>query len=680
MGHAEGIGKVVSDASFADKPRGLGSFYSLIPICTTWQTSAGASGGRDVKYFSAPAALLLAICTYTTLALGEIPPSETLLPSTTKGYVSVPNVEAMIAAFNKTQLGELIHDPIMEPFVEDLRGQLQAKFKQSGLRLGLQLEDLKGIYSGEVALAAIQPEGNKKASAMILIVDITGKQKEAAGLVTAVSANLEARGAKKSLIKVGGVDATLLALPKKATETIQRNAIYVISGDMLLIGDHEPTMETILKRTKGGDAAESLVKTDAYQAIMARCTKAAGAVTSHAKWFVEPFGYVDVIRASNGGKRRRGKDLAAILARQGFAAVKGIGGVVSMANAEADLIHNTFVYAPTPSTGDRLLLAARMLDFPNSGGLSPADWVPESVGSYLTLNWKVQDAFSYSKSLVDEMFDEVFDTTLDGLKNDPDGPQVDIRNNLVNHLGERITLLTDNSLPIDLKSERLLFAIEVTSPEKVKDTIDKMMQVDPNARLVTLDTGEKIWEIVNEDPTVASAVPELNFDDGGDLGVEDDSAGDDDEGPKLPNSAIGVINGHLIVSSHVEFISEVAKNFQEKKSLGTSRDYQAVNEFLSRMSAGEHSLRAFSRTATTYQGTYELIRQGKMPQGETLLASALNKLFGEDEDGVERKQQIDGSKLPEFSKVAKYFGNSGFTMTTEADGWLVSGCLLRNEK
>jgi hypothetical protein len=635
-----------------------------------------------VKYFSVPMGLLLAVLLPSALVLGEIPPSETLLPPTTKGFVSVPNVEAMIAAFNKTQLGELVHDPIMEPFVEDLRGQLQAKFKQSGLRLGLQLEDLKGVYGGEVALAAIQPDGNKKASAMILIVDITGKHEQAKNLIATVSTNLEARGAKRSTIQLGGGDATMLALPKKATETIQRNAIYIIAGDMLLIGDHEPTMEFILKRAKGGDAAsDSLVKLDAYQAIMARCTKAAGAVTSHAKWFVEPFGYVDVIRASNGGKRRRGKDLAAILARQGFSAVKGIGGLVSMGNAEADVIHNTMVYAPTPSTGDRLQLAARMLDFPNSPSLAPSDWIPENVGSYLSLNWKVKDAFLYSKTLVDEMFDEVFDTTLEGLKSDPDGPQVDIKNNLVNHLGDRITLLTDSSLPIDVKSERLLFAIEVTSPEVVKATIDKMMKVDPAARLVTLETGEKIWEIVNQEP-VAVSVPELSFDDAGDLGgsEEGDSEGQEDDGPKLPNSAIGVIQGHLIVSSHVGFIGEVAKNFKEKKSLSAGGDYQAVNEFLNRMSEGEHSLRAFSRTATTYQTTYELIRQGKMPQGESLLATALNKLFGEDEDGVERKQQIDGSKLPEFAKVAKYFGTAGFTMTTQSDGWLISGCLLRNSK
>jgi hypothetical protein len=433
----------------------------------------------------------------------------------------------------------------------------------------------------------------------------------------------------------------------------------------------------ILKLAASSDAKDTLESAEAYQTIMARCAKASGENSPHAKWFVEPFGYVEVMRAANGGKRRRGKDLAKILSEQGFNAVKGLGGVVELGKGEADVIHKTFIYAPAPVSGERFVKAAKVLDFPNGKELAPPEWIPPSVGSYLTLNWKVREAFEASKSLVDAMFDDVFETTLDGLKNDPDGPQVDIRKNLVAQLGERITLLTDNHLPIDIKSERLLFAIDVTDSAVVKATIDKMMKADPAAKPVKLESGETIWEIVNEQDVYA--VKELVIDSGEEV-LEDAEEAQDEDGPRLPNSAVGVINGHLFIASHVDFIKEVSANFTKKDALSAAADYQQIHEFLGRMSAGEHSLRGFSRTATTYQGAYELIRQGKMPQGETLLAGALNKLFGGDEDGVERKQQIDGSKLPEFSKVAKYFGIAGFTMSTEADGWLVSGCLLRNKE
>ena len=52
------------------------------------------------------------------------PPSEQLLPNTTRGYISISNLDDLIERFNKTQLGQLVSDPIFEPFVEDLERQL----------------------------------------------------------------------------------------------------------------------------------------------------------------------------------------------------------------------------------------------------------------------------------------------------------------------------------------------------------------------------------------------------------------------------------------------------------------------------------------------------------------------------------------------------------------------------
>src|SRR5688572_4470098 len=55
------------------------------------------------------------------------PPSETLLPNTTKGFLSVPNVDLLRENFKLTQAGELITDPVMKPFMDDLGGQLEEK-------------------------------------------------------------------------------------------------------------------------------------------------------------------------------------------------------------------------------------------------------------------------------------------------------------------------------------------------------------------------------------------------------------------------------------------------------------------------------------------------------------------------------------------------------------------------
>ena len=68
-----------------------------------------------------------------------------------------------------------------------------------------------------------------------------------------------------------------------------------------------------------------------------------------------------------------------------------------------------------------------------------------------------------------------------------------------------------------------------------------------------------------------------------------------------------------------------------------------------------------------------------MPQAETLVGKALNKLLAPDEEGTVREQEIDGSKLPDYQAVRRYLGPAGMYVRTEKDGWSITGCLLSKE-
>ncbi len=85
----------------------------------------------------------------------------------------------------------------------------------------------------------------------------------------------------------------------------------------------------------------------------------------------------------------------------------------------------------------------------------------------------------------------------------------------------------------------------------------------------------------------------------------------------------------------------------------------------------------FSRTDEEYRPTYELIRQGKMPQSETMLARLLNTIFATGEKGKFRKQKIDGSKMPDYDVVRRYLGAAGLVVSSEPEGWFVKGFVLK---
>jgi hypothetical protein len=340
------------------------------------------------------------------------------------------------------------------------------------------------------------------------------------------------------------------------------------------------------------------------------------------------------------------------------------------------------VYAPAveraandPST-DKYDLAMRMLSFPNSPGHSPPSWIPRDLASFASLHADIRNGFENSKTLVNELADdEIFEDVLDSLKNDPSGPQVDIRKEVVSNLGEHLMLMSDYQLPIAPDSERLLVAIELTDVEPVKRAIDKTMENDPNAKRRVI--GEHlVWEIVDEE----TELPEFEFEFGFDaIEVPEDKGKNKKEKRALPNAAVTVAHGHLLVGTHVDFIIKVLEEAEQRQTLAGCVDYKIVQQALEKLGAESDAARTFSRTDEEFRGTYELLKQGKMPESKTMLGRILNVIFDDGDDDTVRQQQLDGSKLPDYQIVRRYLGPAGIYATSLDDGWMVTGCFLNSD-
>ncbi len=619
------------------------------------------------------------------------PPSERLLPAGTKGFVATNNVDEVRTKFRETQLGELVNDPVMKPFIDDLKEQIGGKLEKAGKRMGLKWADMEGVYGGEVALALVQPDAKDKTShATVLLVDITGKRDKADALLAKVAANQMSNKATRSALKAGGVDMVVYTQPLAAGAKAPEKAYYFIKDDVLVATDHLAVATEIAGRF-GGAGTPALATVEAFQAAMKRNTDAAAGTPQQLRWFVEPFGYAEVSRAIQGGRRKRGNDMLKILKDQGFAAIQGVGGYVFFSTGTEEVLHRTYIHAPATASKeserakDKYNLAMRLLDFPNSAApadLEPHGWVLPDVASYLTFNMKLKDAFEMSKTLVDAIAGEtgVFDDIWLNLETDPNGPKINIRKELVDLLGERLTIMADVKVPVDLKSERLMGLIEVTDSAMVAKALEKAFANDPAAKKKVIK-GQIIWELTQEE--VIADDTELMIEGAGFVSKEEgeEAAADEEEGPAvLPNMALTVFDGHLIVSTHLDFVKEFIERQGTHMGLANEAEFKRVTTELQRLGSKLDSFRFFTRTEESYRATYELVKQNKLPQSETMLARLLNSLLSEPKEaGALRKQAIDGSKLPDFDVVSKYFGPGGFYVQSERDGWYVVGCLLKKE-
>jgi hypothetical protein len=624
-------------------------------------------------------------------------PSELLLPATTKGFVSTHDVDEVRKKFNETQLGQFAADELMKAFVEDFKKQIGAKLERAGRKLGIKWADMEGVYGGEVSAALIQPDPKDKNShSLVLTIDITGKRKEADDLLKKIEANQRANKAVKSTLKDkdSGVDITVYTQPLREGEKTPEKTFYFIAGDQIVFSDHQPTITGVLRRLDG-KATDTLASVVAFQETLKKCAEAANDTRHHVRWFVEPLGYAEANRAAQGGRRRRGTDLLKILQTQGFTAVQGLGGHVFFNTADVEVLHRTYVYAPPVNRGpnaqnkDKYNLAMRMLDFPNSANaneLEPQPWALPDIATYLTFNWKMRQAFDHAETLVDAIIGDkgAFKEIWQSLKLDTGGPQIDIYKDLLDHFGTRATLLTDVKLPVELKSERLLALIEVKNAAAVAKTVEKAFAKDPNAKKHTYQ-GKVIWEIIQDDQSLA-ADTELNIEGAGFVSTAEvappkKEEKEEDEEAKLPNMAITVYLDHLIISTHLDFIEEFIdhQGIPAAPDLAQQADFQRVKKALNDLGSNQDSFRFFSRTDESYRATYELLKQGKLPEAETLLARLLNAMMGPGQEGVIRQQEIDGSKLPDFDLVKKYLGPGGLFVQSEENGWWLVGCLLKKQ-
>ncbi len=613
-----------------------------------------------------------------TTSTAAVPPAETLVPATTKGFVAIADIRQLVERWNNTPLGKLLQDPAMKPFLDDLEQKLEQRRTSLQERLGITFDDLRNVPGGECALAVVAPAGGQ--FAVVLLVDVTGHRPQADAMLQKLTTHLKQRGATAEPAARSDPPIHVLRLPADENRDKPATVAYFLDQQLLAMSDRVDVLQEVLAR-RLGNAGPTLAEDEAYRAVMARCSLDAKGQRPQIRWFIEPFGYAEALSAAR--PKQEGppqKTMLDHLKATGFTAVRGIGGFVEVDVEQFQILHRTAVFAPRPYEK-----SMNLLTFPNTVESALPSWIPRNLAGLIALSYDVRTAFASIGPLYDEIVgaEDVWLDVLDSLKTDPYGPQIDLTEELINHLGTRVFVLTEYKEPLTTTSERLLIAIETRNPRQVAAALKKTMQNDKEVRRRE-HKGYVIWETIPaESPRVervrieipSSRAPGKSRPPFGPR-VEEEAA-ESERTPLFPNASMTVSDGYLLVASHYEYLLEFLDPPEQPEPLSEAIDYAIVDTLLQELCGKEGCLRVFYRADRMYRPTYELIRQGKMPESETLLGRLLNTMLPGGEEGHLRKQQIDGSKLPDFEVVRRHLGPVGLFGRTEEQGWFLKGFMLR---
>ena len=614
-------------------------------------------------------------------------PAIEFLPDDLAGLVRVPNLPKVCDAASQTLLGQMLADPVMQPFLDSQRERARERLQSLGNRVGLKPDDLFDIASGEVVFAWLPFQNDRRRPyALCVVADVRDRAAEVASAMKQIDVDLLAGGWKRTdRDHLGQTVRVYDQKPKPGQLKIEQIAIAA-TPDRVIAADRDSVVTDLLAAIAKGGSAAPIADSEDFRTVLTRSARQmkrpfeSGGGQIAAEWFARPFAMGRILRDAIQIDRGDDVDVLRLLEGQGFDAIRAAGGIVLVAGETYDILHRGYVLAPpTAPLPEKYSEAARMLRFPNAELRDIPAWVPQATAAYHRLQFDIENAFWASKSLVNEAVDDdIFDDIVEGIKEDRDGPQIDLKNNVLPNLDNEIHVLLDNTLPTELDSQRLLVAIKVRDATKIATAMKKMMEAEPDASLLDDVPGVPIYQVMRTEDELDDLEADL-FDD------FDDPAAEEDAPPPLLNQwtvatvspGAGSPDPLLVISSHKELLIEVIRRVRDGgQGLGTEPQIVQLHEAAKDLGLTELALERLVRTRLTLRAKYELLRQGKLKDSDSIASNIFRRLTADEDVDV---ASLDAAKLPPLAAIEKYLPPGASMAQTTDDGWELIGFFLNQE-
>jgi hypothetical protein len=569
-------------------------------------------------------AQVIAVLAFSTgLRADDAVPSDRLLPPEVLAYVTIPSVTEV-----KARMQEVVDEVKGNRELADVRRDVEGQLSELGglveKNLGVTVDDLLDLPSGELSLAMVQVRGMKLAMVGFLDYGESGETLDA--LLEKAADSLKDEGAQQTSEEIDDTRITVFTLPREddAPANAQTRRLAYFKKDSQFVftfGFGEPldALGPVLARWDG-EHPQTFANNESYRYIVERC-KTNGQTKPLLTWYLNPLAFTQNILREGGQEEMQIQMMMVMLPRLGIDRLKGIGGSLDTSAGDFAAVHRAFVYVDQPATG-----VFDILRFPVVDTVPPA-WVRADVSSYFSVNWDVGGAYRAIGALVDQfMGPGTFTRTVEQLADAQEGPQIHIKRDLIDHLNGRIFVVDDLADPEDPETQRYLVALGLSNQDKMQGTLSSVGRTPGFPGTIREFRGATIYEIPIPAPGAAART-----------------------------AAATVSNNLLMISNDVTIIEQVIRGDADQTPLAESEDYRRI----ARHFPSQASLISYERQDSQVKLLWELLRSG---------------------DINDDLAEIDLSKLPPFRAIERYLPLTGGYATPDERGALYVSFSIRKAK
>lgn len=572
-------------------------------------------------------ALLVGVISALPIATAaDAVPTERLLPREVSVYVTVSDVTEFKQRWNQSLTGQLAEDESLQPFWADVRKQLDQVSEKLHGEIGVTLNDLLQLPSGEFSFAIMHLPG--KPVVPVGFLDFGDSRATVDVLLAKWAEAMEEHGAERSETDIEDTRVVTYTLPEMENDDApapEDNApksptklVYFLKDNFIVVSSDELATEAVLARWNGRHT-RTFADNEVYRYVKER-TKSDNAQPL-LTWYIDPITLFQRIITSGPQANVQSQMVLGFLPMLGLNKLKAFGGTFDMVAGDYDSVSRTMVYVETPAAG-----VLNVFQFP-AVEQAPPRWISDQATTYAGLNWDVSTAYTAIEALVD-MFQGpgTLAALIDGLAQQEGGPNLHLKTDLVDQLSGRIHVVAYPPAEPDaeIPAEQFVVAVGLREPDKMRSTLGRIANADGFPGETREFQGETIYEIPS-------------------------GAGAEVGGPGTV--AVAVTQGSLIVAGNVLLI-EAAIRGDADRPLAESDDYRHI----ARHFPPKTSIIAFQKQYAQLKTLYELARGG------ALAAFVPN---------------VDFSKLPEFDQLEKYFRPTGTYVVPDERGVLSVSFSLR---
>ncbi len=600
------------------------------------------------RAFSLCSALLIAGSASLTLGQETTPSARLtapkLFPESTLAYLRIDDVQDLKKRLDESTMGKLAGDDQIKPILSEFYGTLVRTTEQMQEVIGLNLDELLSIPSGELAVALLPPEKRTSSRgeedegqnnsrridrpAVVMLLDAGDEITSVEVLLQRVESAMSERQFIYESKEVGDIKLHRYVNPNRADQEFS----YFIDDGVLIASSISVYLERMAADWQANEASiETLAANPKFVSIMSRCVGTEGE-RPQVSFYADPIRIIRELTPKNTGTMLA----LGMIGPLGFDGIEGVGGSWIVSPPDFDSISHMHLLLESPRTAVLGLLR------PKSGSTTPEDWVPDTVASYSTINWD----FSSTLQGVEQFFNRI--RGQDALEKTVFGPAldrfgIDIPNDVIANLDGRVTFIQGFVRPVTINSGSNVYAIKLKNPDYFeKNVVNKLKDIiEARTEIATESFGKMRVNVVKIGQR--SAAPDAPI--------------------RQPEICFTVHEDYLLIADSTYMMRQVADCMTGISGrLVDSIEYQLISERITaQLQEKECSAISFARPEESLQLFYELARDPK--NRERLRQVADNNGFFK-----ALLAALDEHELPPFSVISKYLAPGGGYLVDEETG------------